>query len=177
MFNAVGTAFRGNTQIVRFNEFDRFTKITEYNDIFGNCSSLESVNLNNITRMVAGFATAPFRYTKVDRIILPNINYIGHYITAYSVIEFILIGDKCTQMEQYALHYRPNVYKACIILASTPPTISGNYNWGTQPIYVPDDSFETYKAAPIWANKASTIRKLSDFTTDFPDSGLEEYLP
>ncbi|RHO73429.1 hypothetical protein DW083_06165 [Parabacteroides sp. AF48-14] len=58
----------------------------------------------------------------------------------------------------------------------TPPTIDTStfYNTNNCPIYVPDESVDTYKTATNWSALAARIKPMSDFATDFPDEVLEE---
>lgn len=56
-----------------------------------------------------------------------------------------------------------------ILTATTPPTISttkGTPQWGTHPIYVPDEALETYKTADGWSTVAEYIFPHSQY----PDS-------
>ena len=57
-------------------------------------------------------------------------------------------------------------------LATTPPNGCNAWsfkNGGTYPIYVPDASLDTYKAASGWSNFSSRLKALSTWSTDFPN--------
>lgn len=53
-----------------------------------------------------------------------------------------------------------------VILATTPPALSGNrmFSSGSTPtIYVPDEAVDAYKSATNWSTWASKIRPLSEY--------------
>lgn len=52
----LGTAFKGNTSIVSFNELEYFTNVVNLNNTFVDCVSLSSINLKNIQIIYYAFA-------------------------------------------------------------------------------------------------------------------------
>ena len=52
----LGTAFKGNTSIVSFNELEYFTNVVNLNNTFVDCVSLSSINLKNIQVIYYAFA-------------------------------------------------------------------------------------------------------------------------
>lgn len=71
------------------------------------------------------------------------------------------IPSSVTSIGQYAFYYCHNML--AYIHATIPPTL-GNKNAFTQngnpPIYVPTESVEAYKTAPVWSDLASRIQAI-----------------
>ena len=144
---------------------------------------MAEINLVNIVSTSGNNTASIFKGTGIKKVILPNVVNVGSYI-AYqnNDIQYVLIGDKCATFDQYTYRSHANTLLASIILANTPPTLNNTpsmwgQNGGLKPIYVPDDSVDSYKTATYWSTVQSSIRPLSSFVSDFPNSGLEEYLP
>ena len=171
-----------NTLITRFNEFSYFSSITTLGyardnnaTSFYGCTSLEQINLQNITYIAGGTGTgnvgSPLRSTALVEISIPNITKLAQYAfynyqegsKKQGLLERITIGDKFTTISnQYAFTY---LYMASIkILTTTPATGSTLNSSGRNNnfIYVPDESVENYKSAAAWANWKNYIKPLSE---------------
>lgn len=66
--------FIGNTTITKFNEFRYFTKSTNLGRMFQNCTSLEEVDLSNITNV---YGNANLENTLIKVLNLPNLQTIS----------------------------------------------------------------------------------------------------
>ncbi|MDY5182241.1 MAG: leucine-rich repeat domain-containing protein, partial [Prevotella sp.] len=70
----IGTAFKGNTSIVTFNELGtNFKNVTSLGDAFTNCTNLESVNLDNITTLTASENYDTFYGSGIKEVSMPNL--------------------------------------------------------------------------------------------------------
>ena len=143
-----------------------------------NCSSLEYVewppNLTNIeSRAFDGAFAVGTNLDIPDGItILRSLSFAG----GSGVRKFyrIVLPSTITSFENQAFYNR-GASQYFICKAVSPPSAysAANLTNTTCNIYVPDDSVDAYKAASYWSAKASKIKKLSDFPTDFPDDAEE----
>ena len=84
----------------------------------------------------------------------------------------ITIPSTVTIVGESTFEQRDVIARWAKCLATTPPTGAGRYLFTsgvTYPIYVPDASLETYKAASGWSNFTSRLKALSTWSTDFPN--------
>lgn len=90
----IGTKFKGNTSIVSFPELGtKFKNVTSLGSAFTNCTSLESVNLDNITTLTASDANDAFYGSGIKEVSMPNLEKMtGAYPAAFmnSQIERVL---------------------------------------------------------------------------------------
>ena len=146
---SVGTKFSNNTRIEYFDEFKYFTGYSGNMTsggagIFQGCTALKYLTVPNSVTQLVNFAFRAMGSTV--RIDLPN---------TISYMEY---------------RYTWDIKNTTILIcrAVTPPrfssTSSNAYLARWNPIYVPDDSVATYKAASVWSNYASKIKALSEYT-------------
>ena len=147
--SSVGTKFSNNTRIEYFDEFKYFTGYSGNMTsggagIFQGCTALKYLTVPNSVTQLVNFAFRAMGSTV--RIDLPN---------TISYMEY---------------RYTWDIKNTTILIcrAVTPPrfssTSSNAYLARWNPIYVPDDSVATYKAASVWSNYASKIKALSEYT-------------
>lgn len=190
MASSLDGAFSGNTDIASFPELSDFTGITELaDDEFNGCSNLYTIGLDNIVTLgaralrntlLSGDLTLPlcktignsaFAYVPMDSIKLPvcetlagNDSFYGN--TLLKTIEF----GALKRIEGYGFMSGASSLQSIIIRSETPPTFGrpattdGHFAQVPEacPIYVPDDSVETYKTATVWKTRAAYIRPLSE---------------
>lgn len=184
----IGTAFANNTEIKSFNEFQYFTNITKLESrAFEYCKSLKQLILpKSITNLSTVYV---FYYCPVDLSIdLPNLSgTVGDgCFTASGVVHVLDLGSidtlynafrVCEKLLDVVLpstltHLGTQVFDGSsslnwvILYAVTPPTLENVRafnNTNNCPIYIPDESVNTYKSATNWSSLASRIKPLSEF--------------
>lgn len=128
--------FENNNNITHFDELEHFTSLTG-GITFRNCKNLLSIKLPNLTEL----GTSMFNgCNKLQTFTVPaSVTKIGNYA-----------------FYQCALN-------SVTIMATTPPTLANqrafNFSTGnaTYPIYVPEESVDTYKAASVWSELSNRI--------------------
>lgn len=141
----MGTAFRENTLIRSFNEFEYFTGVTS---LAGNAFYNTTTN------------------TTFSSIVLPrNITSIGSgAFYRLAALQKINIPSKVSTIANYAFHGCTGL-KIILCYPSSPPTIQAyTFQHVTGIFHVPDESVDTYKAANRWSSFASRIHPLSEYT-------------
>lgn len=117
-------------------------------------------------------ATSCFTSTKlVNTIILPSITAVPQwFIHGAGGVKNFLVGN-VTSFGGESMW--ANRFFALVVLAETPPTISGGHSLPSFEsngyMYVPDSSVEAYRAATNWSAKASKIVGLSQLPTLNPE--------
>ena len=175
------TKFRQNTLITRFSELIHFTSMTNLSagTGFGGCTNLTYVNCKNITVLGGGPNTYDknFYGTSIECVYIPSLVSIGQYAlqsgTSYATAGqsklhnpavYVLGESFSTFSHRFAFQY---VYrKKIIILATVPPSgqvLENGGSWYTE-IYVPDASYDAYYDAPVFANRKSQLKRLSEYT-------------
>lgn len=90
----IDTKFKGNTSIVSFPELGtKFKNVTSLGSAFTGCTSLESVNLDNITTLTASESNDAFYGSGIKEVSMPNLEKMtGSYPAAFmsSQIERVL---------------------------------------------------------------------------------------
>lgn len=87
----------------------------------------------------------------------------AHDIVSGSNIALVDFGESITSIVDILRDCKQSITMIC--RAVEPPSLKVTYNMGgLNQIYVPDDSVDAYKAADVWANYASMILPLSDYT-------------
>lgn len=173
----IGTVFKGNVQIKTFNELGKFG-VTKLSDAFAECTSLTSVDTQNITSIYRRNGNGPFSNAPIRRIILPKIEDLGTWAMRQSGIEYALLGDRCTNIGSWAFNSCANL-RNIILLAETPPSLKSNAIDSNVIIYVRTNEIaEAYKTATNWSSHASRIFPISQLETDNPElyAEIEEYL-
>ena len=142
----IDVVFKGNADIINFNELEFFNVGIIQASAFFNCINLEEIKLPNNLLKLNG--SANFQgCASLKKIDIPS--------TVTNIGSNCFVG--CTSV-QYA-----------IIRAAIPPTLGNASAFGargtTYPIYVPDQSVATYKAANNWNNEiiVDRIKSISEF--------------
>ena len=131
--SSLGTKFKYNNIITKFNELVYFTKITSFSGgAFQDCSSLIEITLpNNIT----SFSEYCFRGTHIAELTVPA-------------------GVASIASQAFATSY----LKKITMLGTTPPSINANcFADSYRFYYVPSSALDTYKAASVWSSHANNI--------------------
>ncbi len=129
---------------------------------FAACTSLTSINLNNITVIDTQAFISCFALSEVT---MPNNNYtIGNQSFANCAISEIDLSN-ASSIDDYAFQGCNNL-TTVIINNSTPPSF-GSYNPFTycdslESIYVPDAKVDEYKAVPALSEVATKIKPISE---------------
>ena len=145
---------------------------------FNNHGELESVRINS-AKEIESFAFSGC--TNLKQVILPeNLEILGSYVfSGCSKLTEIILPNNLTTIEKYAFEkcsklleiilpvnvnvIGENVFKHCnqlekiIVLSSNPPKLGGSLGISTTNIYVPAESVEIYKTAPLWSDYADKI--------------------
>ena len=130
-------------------------KLTSFYFLFAECMNLAYIDLSPLAGMV--------NVTSFDYMLYRCYNLISIDLTPLAgmvkATKFNYILNSC-----YKLTY-------VLIANTTPWVISSNSFESTNncPIYVPDESLETYKIATNWTTYADRIKPMNDFATDFPN--------
>ena len=158
-----GRIFQGNTEIRHFKELAYFgiTEIQSY--AFDGCTNLTNIGVPDA---VNKFNSYCFRNCILKSIYIPaNTTFIGNGVFQnVSSITNVIIPSNVTNIGSNAFAGCSGLtYIKC--LAPTPPTLGNSTALGpatyTYPIYVPDESVNSYKTA--WSNVAGRIKPLSEF--------------
>ncbi len=187
---SLGGVFSQNEDIESFNELNDFTGVTELaDDEFNGCSNLHSIGLNNIVTLgaralrntaLSGALTLPvcktignsaFAYVPMESIVLPLCETLTGNDCFYNntLLKTIDFGA-LKKVEGYNFMIGASSLQSIIVRSTTPPTFvrtaasDGHFSQvpDTCPIYVPDESVATYKAATVWKTRAAYIRPLSE---------------
>ena len=129
---------------------------------FAACTSLSSINLNNITVIdTQAFSNC----SALSEITMPNNNYtIGNQSFVNCAITEIDLSN-ASSIDDYAFQGCNNL-TTVIINNSTPPSF-GSYNPfkycnSLESIYVPDSKVDEYKAVPALSDVATKIKPISE---------------
>lgn len=187
---SLGGVFSQNEDIETFTELDYFTGVTELaDDEFNGCSNLHSIGLTNIVTLgaralrntaLSGALTLPacktignsaFAYVPMESIVLPLCETLTGNDCFYNntLLKTIDFGA-LKKVEGFGFMTGASSLQSIIIRSTTPPTFvrtastDGHFTQvpDTCPIYVPDESVDTYKAAAVWKTRAAYIRPLSE---------------
>ena len=139
---------------------------------------LESVRINS-AKEIGSYAFSGC--TNLKQVILPeNLGILGSYVfSGCSSLTEIILPNNLTTIEKYAFEkcsklleiilpvnvnvIGENVFKHCnqlekiIVLSSNPPKLGGSLGISATNIYVPAESVELYKTAPLWSDYADKI--------------------
>ena len=164
MFNAVGTAFKGNTLIADLSVLKMFTGASSLGrGVFNGCTNLSQINLRNITYIDSHYSgtNTPFDNVALTKIILPNLRTSGNNLfKATKNTTIIDIGPNYTtafyQMASGSVPQKTHTY----ILRSTQMLSlndTGTYNFNPKAIYVPANLLDTYKNNSAWSSYWSNV--------------------
>lgn len=129
-------------------------------NVFVGCSSLTDVHIGTGVRSIGNNAFYGCPLKTID--IPDNVESIGESaFYACSGLTSINIPDKVTSIGSYAFQ-RCSGLTSVTFLAETPPTLGSSVFAFTNncPIYVPCESFDTYKTN--WSDYADRIRRIDD---------------
>ena len=187
---SLGRVFSQNKDIESFLELDYFTGVTELaDDEFNGCANLHTIGLTNIVTLgaralrntaLSGALTLPacktignsaFAYVPMESIVLPLCETLTGNDCFYNntLLKTIDFGA-LKKVEGFGFMTGASSLQSIIIRSTTPPTFvrtastDGHFTQvpDTCPIYVPDESVDTYKAAAVWKTRAAYIRPLSE---------------
>lgn len=135
-------------------------KLRSFHFLFAECNNLAYIDLSPLAGMVnvTSFSYMLYRCYKLISI---DLTPLAGMVKA-TVFDNIL--NSC-----YELTY--------VLIANTTPWVISSNSFGSTnncPIYVPDESLETYKIATNWTTYADRIKPMSDFATDFPEERISE---
>lgn len=167
-YYSVGTTFRNNTIIRKFNEFRLFTNVTLTSSSAFNSSGISEFTVSPKFRT---FAYQTFGYcTNLTEIRLTEgVTTLGdQWVWGCKNITLIDLPSTITTITGAGIHtYASSGQKNYIVIcrAVTPPTLgSSNYLTKLTAVYVPDESVDAYKTATKWKDFASKIKSMSEYT-------------
>ena len=137
--STIGTKFKGNSVITKFNEFAYFSRVTDtVSQAFTGCRSLTNITL-------------PGGLLEIDAYLFNGCSSLLNLIIPSTVtaIRFSAFSD-CTSMQ----------WIKC--LPETPPDIATQVLVRNNAyFYVPDDCLDSYKSA--WSSYSSKLKAISEF--------------
>ena len=155
----MGTVFKGNTTITKFNEMASFPNLVLDNNQFQNCTALTEVTTPPKYTVANNF---PFSGCSAMRKVHLNVTAIN-----YACLRF----PGRTRLGQCAL-YLPNTFTTFnnfwnydgnqynLIMASD-TVVANNPGSGAYAVYVPDSAVQAYKMA--WSSIAAKIHPMSEW--------------
>lgn len=165
IYNAVGTAFKNNSTIVKFNEYERFTNNkTIVNSAFLRCSALQQIKLPNTTTTL-GYSAFQ-ECSSLQGIELPStltkIEYSAFQsCTSLSVLD--IPASVTTIASWIAMSCRCKIiFRSTIVPTGMPNSSEMSRTLGSGNVYVPDESVDLYKTE--WSRIASKIKPLSELS-------------
>jgi len=158
--SSIGTEFKKNKLVTRFNELQLFSSITGFS-----IGAFEGTGLTTAIcpNQVKSIAQGAFGVNSLINIQLPSqCTTIGKYAFINSGLTKLIIPPLVTEIKERAFYNCSNL-TTLIMQPTTPPTLGSNnwYHVSNVTIYVPDDSVSAYKAAANWSSKASVIKPIS----------------
>lgn len=165
--SSIGTAFRNNTTIRKFNEFRLFTNVTSTSsNAFGSSGISEFTVSPNFRTF--GYQTFAYCTNLTEIRLTEGVTTLGdQWLWAAKNITLIDLPSTVTTITSAGIHtYSSSGQKNYIVIcrAVTPPTLgSSNYLTKLTAVYVSDESVDAYKAATKWKDFASKIRPLSEY--------------
>ena len=160
----VGTVFRENSQIVKFNELKIFT-LVKHIDVysFQSCSKLEEMDFTNITSL----GGSSFRGTKIQYAWLPKLT--AHSGTSGAAAPFYycssLVAVRFDAITSIGSFTTNSSARYAVITTSSVPTMT-IANRIPKVVYVLDSLVSSYLADANWSKH--TIRRISDLPTNEP---------
>ena len=164
--NPIGTAFRNNTTIRKFHEFQYF-RLSSIADNAFNSSGIAEITFPSTLRTIGGSAFATC-LNLTSMVLIEGVTTVGYqWLWGSRYITLIDLPSTIRTLNTYGIHpYNTNQVNFKVICrAVTPPSLgSNNYLSRLTAVYVPDESVSAYKAATTWSGIASKIKSLSEYT-------------
>lgn len=160
----MGTVFKNNTLIVKFNELIYFTSVKAIGaELFQYCSKLEEMDFTNITSL----GNSSFRGTKIQYAWFPKLS--AHSATAGAASPFYycssLVAVRLDAITSIGSFTQNSSARYAVITTSSVPTMTVA-NRIPKVVYVLDSLVSSYQAATNWSQH--TIRRISDLSTNEP---------
>lgn len=165
IYCSVGTVFKGNTSIVKFNELALFSSLSLGSQCFQGCTALQEVTVP--PSMTTFPQNGPFyNCSGLKKIHFPagfiSLPYFGMCCSGSGVI--LLLPDTFTTFASTCLGSNSNAGTYIMVLqATTPPSTATNVTNKITAMYVPDSAVDTYKTNSGWSSIAAKIHPLSDY--------------
>lgn len=159
----LGTVFKSNTLITKFNELELFG-VTIFNAAhFDACSSLREIKLPLVLKSISATGRL-FGSTKLTQLIIPEgVTYIRADWYFYSShVVYLELPSTITTVGRHLM--RCEALYTVVCKATTPPVSNEAFVNNANVIYVPDDSVDDYKSAQYWSSLASIIKPMSAYT-------------
>ena len=178
----IGTVFKGNRNIIQFDEFEYFGVSSLSVNAFSACLSLVSIAFPDTITSIptralyycSALTTVKFpnsltalennalEATHIVDINLPDIGEIIYRALACSYAKTVTIGGQGATIKNYALSL-PVLEWMKITTTNLSTLGTNNIINANAIIYVPDAQVNDYKAAANWSAYASQIKRLSEF--------------
>ena len=164
----IGTTFKNNATIRKFNEWKYFTNITSTSsNAFGSSGISEFTTSSNFRTF--GYQTFAYCTNLTVIKLTDGVTTLGdQWLWGCKNITLIDLPSSITTITSAGIHtYAASGQKNYIVIcrAVAPPSLgSSNYLTKLTAVYVPDESVDAYKAATKWKDFASKIRPLSGYT-------------
>jgi hypothetical protein len=161
---SVGTVFQSSS-IGDFHEFQYFTSITSLSTGAFRYSTLTGITFPDSLVSINQYAFA--NCGSITSIILnEGLKTVGsQWIWQSNYVALIDFPSTITTMTNLGFQTNGKVNYVCICRALAPPTLgSSGSSTRLSAFYVPDDSVDLYKAASKWADFATKIKPLSEYT-------------
>lgn len=167
LVSSVGTAFRDNTTIRKFHEFQHF-RLSSIADSAFRSSGIAEITFPATLRTVGGSAFLGC-YNLTSMILNEGVTSTGQqWLWGCRNITLIDLPTTIRTLTGYGIHtYASSGQKKYIVIcrAVTPPGLGSNgYLTNLTAVYVPDDSVSAYKAATTWSGFAAKIKPMSEYT-------------
>ena len=155
----MGTKFKGNTTITKFNEMARFINLVLTYDAFQNCTSLTEVS-------------TPPKLTALDRSFMGcnamrKIHFNdGFKELGYAKLQLNSTSGRCRLYLPSSFTTFGNLWnydnKTFTLIMASETVLANNPGNGAYAVYVPDTAVNAYKTA--WSSIASKIHPMSEWT-------------
>jgi hypothetical protein len=154
-------AFYGCSSLTSVGDASNITSISQ--SCFLYCKSLESINISNKCTYIAADAFSNCINLKSIGDV-SSVNSFGQTTWTRTALTNFIIPSICIEIGDQCF-YRCTSMQYIKCLAGTPPYLGNNaFDYTNNcPIYVPDNSVDTYKSATNWSIYASRIKALSTF--------------
>lgn len=163
----IGTAFRNNTTIRKFHEFQYFRLSSIAGSAFDG-SGISEITFPTTLRTVGDNAFIRC-YNLTSMVLNEGVTSTGQqWLWGDRNITLIDLPTTIRTLTGYGIHtYASSNQKKYIVIcrAITPPSLGSNgYLTNLTAVYVPDESVNAYKTATTWSGIASKIKPLSEYT-------------
>lgn len=156
----IGTWFKNNMEITSFDELKYFTNVTTLvGSAFSLCTNLQSIDVSNVEVFNSSSFDSCTGLTALNMAAATDVdNFVCQKCTNLRIVD---IGENLVYIGAQTF-YNCSSLTAMIIRAVTPPTLyrtNAFTNTNNCPIYVPNRSVESYKAATNW-NNAGIVERI-----------------